>query len=234
MTKVTVDVKQGGGFKWLLFALLFAACAALYVLWDNYADLKGSIVKSTENALNEYKAYNDSLVLIGKTVDSLSVENSTLKLKNDRLLNKMAEQRIKDKKEIKKVENLQPSEQIGLFGRFTNCEVLQSEDIALVPIEGIRTANILMTKGYQTENKVSRLEQIIENQNVIIRNSQITDSLNVSQIGMLKKQRGDLIITVTNQDLTIDKQDLRLKSQTKIIKGAVITTAISLLVAIIK
>lgn len=234
MTKVTVDIKQNNKARNIFLALLLCACVALYFLWGSYSQLKASIVKSTENALNELKLKDDSIKVNGIRYDSVMSENATLKLDNNQLLSEAKKQDAKDKKELQKVENLSPSEQIGLFARITNCEVLQSGNIALVPIEGIKTANVLMTEGDQAKNKINRLNEIIDNRNNMIRNDSIADSQSQKTIKTLKTERSDLLNTVIGQDVIIDKQDKRIKTQKTVVMVSGIVSVLMTIVAIIK
>lgn len=234
MTKVTVDIKQNNKARNIFLALLLCACVALYFLWGSYSQIKADLVKSTENALNELKLKDDSIKVNGIRYDSVMSENATLKLDNNQLLSEAKKQDAKDKKELQKVENLSPSEQIGLFARITNCEVLQSGNIALVPIEGIKTANVLMTEGDQAKNKINRLNEIIDNRNNMIRNDSIADSQSQKTIKTLKTERSDLLNTVIGQDVIIDKQDKRIKTQKTVVMVSGIVSVLMTIVAIIK
>lgn len=230
MTKVSLDIQQDNKARNVFLALFLIACVTLYFLWDSYSGIKKELVKSTENALLRYKAQTDSIALIENAVVFLKEENLLLKQKNEKLVSDIKKQDLKDVHVIQAIENLNPSDQVKLFAEKTNSDVRQKDDIALVPIEGIKVANILIAEGEQAKNKVYNLTRLISVKDEMVSNLTQSDSLKSIQVNILKAEFGNAIQSMASQDVIINRQDKKIKNQ----KIAKIIAAIMTVIAIVK
>jgi len=227
--KGTFEIKDGHGFRNFLIVLCLTLAGFSCIIWNKYqSEVKDSQIKA-ENASMDYKLRGDSIATLKIKGDSIDKENKKIQAQAENQKHEYKAQLISQEKKLKEVEDLPGDEQVHMFAEKTKCEPLVTNRGIIVPIEGIKTANILIEEGEQAKTNMMSLKQIIEAQNRGIKGLQSSCNNKDKQITQLESQKQDLNITIDGQNLDIGNKDKKISNQNKIIKGSLLVVLIALI-----
>lgn len=174
-----------------------------------------------------------NLITGNDTIESLKIERDSLKnvisllqADNSVLKSHYIVTKTIYIKRTHKIETLPPDSQLLVFNGFTdNTNRLVSGSIAMIPVENLKTANILLTEGQGTKKMVAILDSIASNQDSTITSYDKLIENQFQENRVLKNQQDVLSNTICEKNKII-KKDVIKQRITYVVSGIIVVLAL--------